>query len=137
MKNLPASLSACLQALFPRKHIIVHLLYGFSFSLSYLLPHPNWVSKDTLLIIQGVYVVLLCVFSLILYLIRSELFLLPSSGWGALSHAVSGLFFLALSCTDWLVFQNPPILAVSTGIGILLIQFVYAFKRVTQAEAIE
>lgn len=137
MKNLPASLSACLQALFPRKHIIVHLIYGFSFSLSYLLPHPNWVSKDTLLIIQGVYVVLLCVFSLILYLIRSELFLLPSSGWGALSHAVSGLFFLALSCTDWLVFQNSPILAVSTGIGILLIQFVYTFKRVTQAEAIE
>ena len=132
MKNLPASLSACLQALFPRKHVIVHLIYGFSFSLSYLLPHPNWVSKDTLLIIQGVYV-----FSLILYLIRSELFLLPSSGWGALSHAVSGLFFLALSCTDWLVFQNPPILAVSTGIGILLIQFVYAFKRVTQSETIE
>ena len=137
MKNLPASLSACLQALFPRKHIIVHLIYGFSFSLSYLLPHPNWVSKDTLLIIEGVYVVLLCVFSLILYLIRSELFLLPSSGWGALSHAVSGLFFLVLSCTDWLIFQNPPILAVSTGIGILLIQFVYAFKRVTQSETIE
>ena len=137
MKNLPASLSACLQALFPRKHIIVHLIYGFSFSLSYLLPHPNGVSKDTLLIIEGVYVVLLCVFSLILYLIRSELFLLPSSGWGALSHAVSGLFFLVLSYTDWLVFQNPPILAVSTGIGILLIKFVYTFKRVTQAEAIE
>lgn len=137
MKNLPASLSACLQALFPRKHIIVHLIYGFSFSLSYLLPYPNWVSKDTLLIIEGVYVVLLCVFSLILYLIRSELFLLPSSGWGALSHAVSGLFFLALSFTDWLVFQNPPILAVSTGIGILLIKFVYTFKRVTQTEAIK
>ena len=137
MKNLPASLSACLQALFPRKHVIVHLIYGFGFSLSYLLPHPNWVPKDTLLIIQGVYVVLLCVFSLILYLIRSELFFLPSSGWGALSHAVSGLFFLALSCTDWLVFQNPPILAVSTGIGILLIKFVYAFKRGTQAETIE
>ena len=46
MKNLPAPLSACLQALFPRKHIIVHLIYGFSFSLSYLLPHPNWVSKE-------------------------------------------------------------------------------------------
>ena len=137
MKNLPAPLSACLQALFPKKHIIVHLIYGFSFSLSYLLPHPNWVSKDTLLIIEGVYVVLLCVFSLILYLIRSELFLLPSSGWGALSHAVSGLFFLALSFTGWLVFQNPPILAVSTGIGILLIKFVYTFKRVTQTEAIE
>ncbi len=137
MKNLSPPLSTCLQVLFPRKHMIVHLIYGFSFSLSYLLPHPNWLSKDTLLIIQGIYVVLLCVFSLILYLIRSELFLLPSSGWGALSHSVSGLFFMALSNIDWLVFQNPPILAVLTGLEILLIKFVYTFRKVSQKEDIE
>ena len=104
VKNLSPPLSICLQTLFPRKHMIVHLIYGFS---------------------------------LILYLMRSELFLLPSSGWGALSHAVSGLFFMALSNIDWLIFQNPPILAVLTGLEILLIKFVYTFRKVSKEENIE
>lgn len=134
MKNLSSPLSTCLQILFPQKHIAVHLLYGLSFSLSYLLPHPNGVSRNTLLVIEGVYIVLLCIFSLVLYLTRSELFLLPSSGWGALSLAVSGLFFLALSGFDWMDFQNPPILAVLIGGGVLLGKFIYTFRKVTHGE---
>ena len=42
MKNLSASLSTCLQTLFPKNHIAVQLFNGFCLSLTYLLPHPYW-----------------------------------------------------------------------------------------------
>lgn len=133
MKNL----SACLQTLFPKKHVAVQLFNGFCLSLAYLLPHPYWVSRDTLLVILGVYVALLCVLTLILYLTHSEILFLPSSGWVALSHAGSGLLFLALSGIDWLVFDNPPMLAILIGTGILLVQFVYTFIKIRQGEDVE
>ena len=61
MKNLSASLSTCLQTLLPKNHVALHLFWGLCLSLSHLLPHPDWLSKDTLLVIQGVCVVLLCI----------------------------------------------------------------------------
>ena len=137
MKNLSASLSTCLQTLFPKNHVAVQLFNGFCLSLTYLLPHPYWVSRDTLLVIQGVYVALLCVLTLILYLTHSEILFLPSSGWVALSYAGSGLLFLALSGIDWLVFDNPPMLAILIGAGILLVQFVYTFIKIRQGEDVE
>ena len=133
MKNLSASLSACLQTLFPKNHVALHLFWGLCLSLSHLLPHPDWLSKDTLLVIQGVSVVLLCILTLALYLTHS----VDSGVWWALGYTVSGLFFLALSGIDWLVFDNPPMLAIPIGAGILLVQFVYTFIKIRQGEDVE
>ena len=128
MKNLSASLSTCLHTLFPKNHIALHLFWGLCLSLSHLLPHPDWLSKDTLLVIQGVCVVLLCILTLALYLTHS----VDSGVWWALGYTMSGLFFLALSGIDWLTFDSPPIVEVLIGSVILLVKFICAFKRVTQ-----
>ena len=54
-----------------------------------------------------------------------------------MSHAGFGLLFLAFSGIDWLVFDNPPMLAILIGTGILLVQFVYTFIKIRQGEDVE
>ncbi len=85
------------------------------------------------MVIQGVCVVLLCIFTLALYLTHS----VDSGVWWALGYTVSGLFFLALSGIDWLAFDSPPILEVLIGSVVLLVKFICTFKRVTQGEDVE